>query len=66
LLGVPPAPIPTGIGVIGVPAAGATAASAIAALGSSPLSPDIAEVTMRTGIAPCHVAGTDIAPTNRA
>jgi hypothetical protein len=51
-----------GIGVIGVPAAGATAASVSAALGS----PDIAEVAMRAGIAPCHVGGTDIAPTNRA
>jgi hypothetical protein len=66
LLGAPLAPVPTGIGVIGVPAAGATAASAIATLGSSPLSPDIAEVTIRAGIAPCHVGGTDIAPTNRA
>ena len=60
LLGIPLAPIPTGIGVIGVPAALASAASA--ALGS----PDIAEVAMRAGIAPCHVGGTDIAPTNRA
>jgi hypothetical protein len=31
-----------------------------------PPSPDIAELTIRAGIDPCHVAGTDIAPTNRA
>ena len=59
-------PTPTGIGVIGVPAVGATAASAIAALDSSPPSPGSAEVATRTGMAPCHVGGTDIAPTNRA
>src|ERR1700757_4229454 len=35
------------------------------AAGISPI-PDIAALTMRAGVDPCHVGGTDIAPTNRA
>ena len=42
------------------------AAAAISAALGIPPNPDIAELTIRAGIDPCHVGGTDIAPTNRA
>src|SRR6516225_1343791 len=60
----PPAPIGIGIGIIPVPAP-PPIAPAIPA-GISPPSPDIAALTIRAGDDPCHVGGTDIAPTNRA
>jgi hypothetical protein len=47
------------------PAPWAAPAMAAAALGIAPI-PDIAELTIRAGIEPCQVGGTDIAPTNRA
>src|SRR6516165_8574288 len=37
-----------------------------AAAGISLPNPDIAALTNRAGVDPCHVGGTDIAPTNRA
>jgi hypothetical protein len=62
----PPAPIPIGIGIGVIPPGPPGAAPAIAAALGIPPSPDIAELTIRAGIDPCHVGGTDIAPTNRA
>ena len=62
----PPAPMPPiGIGIIPMPPpTGAPAAAA--APGISPPIPDIAALTIRDGADPCHVGGTDIAPTSRA
>src|SRR5208283_3136235 len=61
----PAPPIPIGIGIIGMPPpTGAAPAGTAPAI--SPPSPDMAELTIRAGAEPCHVGGTDIAPTNRA
>ncbi len=56
---------PIGIGIGVMPPPWAAPAMAAVALGMAPI-PDIAELTMRAGIEPCQVGGTDIAPTNRA
>lgn len=55
-----------GIGIIGIPPAPVACPAAAIAAGFIAPSPDIAEVAMPLGIDPCHVGGTDIAPTNRA
>ena len=55
-----------GIGIIGIPPAPVGCAAAAIAAGFIAPNPDIAAVDMPLGIDPCHVGGTDIAPTNRA
>src|SRR6185312_15913182 len=53
----------TGIAAIGTPLPDPVAA---AATGVPEPTPDIAGAAMYAGIDPCHAAGTDIDPTNRA
>jgi hypothetical protein len=55
-----------GIGIIGIPPAPVCPAADAIAAGFIAPNPDIAPVDMPLGIEPCHVGGTDIAPTNRA
>jgi hypothetical protein len=54
-----------GIGIIGIPPVPVAPCAIAAGLAIAP-NPEIAEVDMPLGIDPCHVGGTDIAPTNRA
>lgn len=57
---------PTGMAVIGTPLPGAAALAVAAEAGAPAATPDIAGAGTYAGIDPCHTAGTDIAPTNRA
>ena len=56
---------PIGIGIIGMPPP-MGAPTRPGGAGHLAASPDIAALTIRDGVDPCHVGGTDIAPTSRA